>query len=277
MHSFAFYMVCFSSLVGIPAGLLLGLRRMGKGAPARISLAWMFFVLAAGAVYTLMIIVCSSATLCVGSEASMESEPWAGIVADYCIVPVCVVALVGTVRKLAIGNPGGRSYDQLFHLAMHDGLTNLANRILFHDELEKIIIEALDNNSSFAIIYLDLDRFKCINDTYGHRVGDLLLVEVSQRIASIKRDGDVAARLGGDEFALIIKSAGYDEGGGLADQLLQSIREPYCIVGHMLEVSVSIGVSIFPFHGASAQDLLDRADAAMYTSKRGGRNAYSFF
>jgi len=157
---------------------------------------------------------------------------------------------------------------ELEHLALHDTLSGLPNRALLMDRLEQAIINAMRTDSQFAIMVLDLDRFKEINDTLGHNVGDLLLKEVAKRLVSVLRDTDTVARLGGDEFAVVLSGAGTMEATRIATKLLQFLERPMLLENHSFAIGGSIGIAVYPEHGDSASLLLQRGDVAMYIAKR---------
>src|SRR5690606_35032546 len=158
-----------------------------------------------------------------------------------------------------------------------DSLTNLPNRVLLADRLAQCIHAADAEEGQFALMFMDLDGFKAVNDAYGHQAGDALLVEVARRILSRVRPEDTIARLGGDEFVLLTGLLEPKDVAGLAESLLTIIREPFQLAGHELRVSTSIGIVMYPRDGASQRDLLTNADAAMYHSKSLGQNTYCFF
>jgi diguanylate cyclase (GGDEF)-like protein/PAS domain S-box-containing protein len=160
---------------------------------------------------------------------------------------------------------------QLWHMAHHDTLTGLPNRTLFNDRIEQLIKQAARNGTQFAVLFYDLDRFKPVNDRYGHEVGDKLLQMVAARLKTLVRDTDTVTRLGGDEFVILLTGIAGSE---VAEQLLQktvaAIRESYEIDGHAIEIGVSAGLSIFPDHGSDSLSLIRHADAAMYSMKQQG-------
>lgn len=162
-------------------------------------------------------------------------------------------------------------------LAHFDVLTGLPNRILFNDRLEQAIIYAQRHASTVALLFLDLDRFKQINDTLGHGVGDQLLQTVAQRLMECVREQDTVSRQGGDEFIAVLP--GTDTLGAelVAQKMLQAIIQPYSIEAHELRVSSSIGIAIYPEHAQDAATLIKYADVAMYQAKEGGRNQYLLF
>ena len=160
------------------------------------------------------------------------------------------------------------------YLASYDSLTGLANRIVFQRALEEACAEALECRS--AVLYLDLDGFKQVNDTLGHATGDALLFAVAQRIRNCVREGDVAARLGGDEFAILMQGATEQAAALLAQRVLEGVSHPVFLEGHKVEVHVSIGIALSA-PGLPAAALLDNADRALYQAKTGGRGTYRLF
>ena len=159
---------------------------------------------------------------------------------------------------------------ELERLALHDALTSLPNRTLLNDRIAQALGAAVRSGGSVAILLLDLDRFKDVNDTLGHQVGDLLLTEVGPRLQRPLREVDTVARLGGDEFAILLPGpTDLVSACRVAERLVDALKEPFRIEGLSLEVGVSIGVALFPEHGAGAHELLQHADVAMYAAKRG--------
>ena len=170
-----------------------------------------------------------------------------------------------------------RSQAEIAHMAHHDALTDLPNRSLFQDRLERAIARARCGEM-IALHFLDLDRFKPVNDEMGHATGDALLQAVAKRINGAKRETDLAARLGGDEFALIQGSIVQDsDAEGFARRILSSVCRPYSIGGRSVTVGGSIGIALAPRHGLDADLLMRRADAALYRSKVEGRGVFSIF
>ena len=167
---------------------------------------------------------------------------------------------------------------QLEHLAHHDSLTNLPNRLLFEDRLQHAISQSKRQKRQLAVLFLDLDRFKNINDTLGHAMGDELLKEVAKRLQHILRDGDTAARLGGDEFTVLVENLDDpSQAAVVASKIQESFKTPYKIAGRELHVTTSIGISIYPEDGQNVADLTKNADAAMYQAKEQGRNSYRYY
>jgi diguanylate cyclase (GGDEF)-like protein/PAS domain S-box-containing protein len=164
----------------------------------------------------------------------------------------------------------------LRHQAMHDALTGLPNRTLLFDALERAIGVARSNDSLVALMLMDLDRFKEVNDTFGHQFGDALLKQVAFRLQNQMRGEDMVARLGGDEFAVVLpKAADAHSAAITARRILNTLEQPFVVEGQVLEVGASIGIALFPDHGTDAPTLLRRADVAMYAAKQ-KQSGYSF-
>lgn len=168
-----------------------------------------------------------------------------------------------------------RLEDEIHYLAYHDVLTGLPNRTLFQDRLQQEIIHAKRNKSEFAVLFIDLDGFKAVNDTRGHAVGDELLQIVAQRLRSCVREGDTVGRLGGDEFTVLLRGAGHGEGlRRVLRKIIKSVAQ-LCELGKSTEkVTASIGVSLFPRDATRVKELLIHADKAMYQAKQRGKNRW---
>jgi diguanylate cyclase (GGDEF)-like protein/PAS domain S-box-containing protein len=160
-------------------------------------------------------------------------------------------------------------HDQLQYLAQHDALTGLPNRLLLHDRLESALARAHRGLTGFSLLYLDLDKFKQVNDRFGHAVGDLLLREVASRIRHCVREADTVARVGGDEFVVLLETVRLSGDAALVAAKIQAeLSRPVNIGGHIVHAIPSIGVATYPEHGESAQQLLKHADEAMYLAKQ---------
>jgi len=171
-----------------------------------------------------------------------------------------------------------KEYDKNVHLlAYYDVLTGLPNRTLLRDRLGQMIASAHRGNGQFALLFLDLDRFKYINDSMGHSVGDKLLQSVAQRLESCVREGDTVSRIGGDEFIILLRETGEEGVGLVADKLLKSLATPFDLNGQMISTYASIGIALYPAHSTEIDVLMKNADAAMYSAKENGRNNYKFF
>ncbi|THF66286.1 EAL domain-containing protein [Pseudothauera nasutitermitis] len=167
---------------------------------------------------------------------------------------------------------------RIHHLAHHDALTNLPNRILLQDRLEQAILQSRRNKRHAAILFIDLDRFKLINDTLGHEVGDGLLSQVARRCLDVVRDTDTVARQGGDEFVIVLPELdNVQDATMVARKLLETLGKPYRLGPHELTVTASIGIAVYPEDGRNPSVLLRNADAAMYGAKAEGRNAFQYY
>ncbi|ABZ84411.1 putative signal transduction domain protein [Heliomicrobium modesticaldum Ice1] len=172
-----------------------------------------------------------------------------------------------------------RNQERIKHQAYHDALTDLPNRLLFIDRLTQAIAQATRNCYMLAVLFLDLDRFKQINDTYGHALGDLLLQGVAGRLRRAVRDSDTVARLGGDEFTILLPQIGsVEDAAKVAQKILASLRQPWSFEGiPSFCITTSIGIAVCPTDGEEAETLMHNADAAMYRAKAQGRNHYQLY
>lgn len=167
---------------------------------------------------------------------------------------------------------------QLIYLAEHDALTGLYNRHRFQDHLERMISVSSRSGARFGLLYFDLDEFKTINDTFGHRAGDTVLVRAAGEVASLVRGGEMFARVGGDEFAILVELHRGDEAVQLAERVVHAIAAiPFRFRGSNLRLTVSIGIALFPEHGDNAEDLVAHADTAMYQAKDSGKNTWAVY
>lgn len=195
-----------------------------------------------------------------GSTMDNESGEMVGL--------VCVLNDITEMKK---------AEKKLKQMALYDALTGLANRHLFFDRLEHATSEARRNESKFALLFLDLDKFKAINDTLGHDVGDFVLKEVADRLQHVVRAGDTVSRMGGDEFTIIL--TGITDVAAVemvAKKIMASVAKPFLFDDISCQLGVSIGISMFPDHGEFVSQLMTKADQAMYKAKGKGRNTYCF-
>ncbi|ELX13783.1 diguanylate cyclase/phosphodiesterase with PAS/PAC sensor [Janthinobacterium sp. HH01] len=170
------------------------------------------------------------------------------------------------------------SQEKLDHLAHHDPLTALPNRLLFHDRLQHALQRAARDGEQLALLFIDLDRFKNVNDTLGHHIGDELLKQVAKALHERLREGDTLARLGGDEFIVLLENIENQFGASqVAEKLVQMFEQPFMVAGHELFVTCSVGISLFPDDAVDLNMLIRNADVAMYQAKARGRNGYSFY
>ncbi|TSD77297.1 EAL domain-containing protein [Pseudomonas sp. KBS0710] len=166
---------------------------------------------------------------------------------------------------------------ELTHLALHDMLTGLPNRTLLADRIQQAVQTVREQGGCFALMFIDLDGFKPVNDAFGHHLGDQLLREVGLRLREDLRSQDTLARIGGDEFVLLVQLTQPDDALGLAERQVGLINRAFKVAEHELKISASIGIALFPGNGSNPQELLMNADAAMYHAKGMGKNGYSFF
>jgi diguanylate cyclase (GGDEF)-like protein/PAS domain S-box-containing protein len=185
--------------------------------------------------------------------------------------PVSYVAVLADVSKV------GKLFDELHRLAYYDPLTGLPNRQLFADRIEQAIAHAHRDQTSFSLLFMDLDRFKETNDRLGHRAGDSLLREVARRLRLAMREADTVARLGGDEFVIIVERTEEDaDAAAIATKILQTLASPSYDFDSDILASASIGIARYPHDGRSADELMRNADQAMYQAKSDGRGRYRF-
>src|SRR5262245_13996970 len=186
--------------------------------------------------------------------------------------------LQSVANILAVAIERKNAQDRLERLAQFDSLTGLPNRHLFHDRLLKTMAHARRSGQPMAVLFIDLDRFKLVNDTQGHTAGDKLLQEASTRLLGCVRSGDTVGRFGGDEFGAIVSDlAKAGDAGVVAQKVLDALAEPFKLDAHDTYVSASIGITLFPTDGDNPEALVMNADTAMYRAKEQGRNTYQYF
>lgn len=194
---------------------------------------------------------------------------------DFIIKPFSMRELSARLRRLM------RDYNQqqkLRDMAHIDSLTGIPNRSLFMDRLTQSVEVAKRYKHMLIVLFLDLDRFKVINDTFGHDTGDLLLKETAHRLGNCTRKADTIARLGGDEFVVIMaRVEEVQEAETVASKIITSLSQPFLLGEHVCSISVSIGISVFPSDANSAEDLIKKSDEAMYSAKKQGKNNYCLF
>jgi len=219
-----------------------------------------------------------------GAVQNGVSTGWMALVIIVVTLAILAIALVISVfdlrletRTATLAMSLAEANQELTYLALHDSLTKLPNRVLLEDRLDRAAQDADREQGRFAVMFMDLDGFKAINDAYGHHVGDSLLVDVAERIRANVRTRDTIARVGGDEFVLLADVGEPADAATLAGKVLAAIREPFQMDGRELRVSTSIGIAMYPGDGRSPNDLLINADAAMYHAKALGRDSYCFF
>ncbi|MFW5969432.1 MAG: putative bifunctional diguanylate cyclase/phosphodiesterase, partial [Halofilum sp. (in: g-proteobacteria)] len=185
--------------------------------------------------------------------------------------------LAEAIKLAAIAIEQDQLANRLSHQAHHDALTGLPNRTLLMDRIEQATARAVRHGDEVALVMLDLDGFKRINDSLGHAIGDQLLEAVGLRLQDCLRADDTVARMGGDEFVLVLPRAGMDQAARVTGKILERLAAPTRIAGQDLATSASVGISLFPADGDAPEALLQAADTAMYAAKRAGRNCYRFF
>jgi diguanylate cyclase (GGDEF)-like protein len=197
-----------------------------------------------------------------GRQPEVEHEP--------------ILELAARMARLAVEQ--SRLYDNLHFQAHHDSLSGLPNRLLFEERLDRTVQEATLMGARFAVLFVDLDLFKRVNDTYSHRIGDLFLCELADRMRKALRPNDMVARIGGDEFTILLNDLNDPaEASEIAGRVLESIRRPVLADGHEIPSSASAGIAIFPDDGDDAEKLQRAADAAMYSAKESGRDRAETF
>ncbi|MFH5184077.1 EAL domain-containing protein [Paenibacillus sp. TAB 01] len=170
-----------------------------------------------------------------------------------------------------------QSQQLITHMAYHDGLTNLPNRRMFNDRLNLMLNQAKQENQLLVMMYLDLDRFKYINDSLGHLIGDKLLQEVARRLVSCTDNVHFVARIGGDEFNMVLQDTNREDALDIAEDVLEQLKKPFYIEDFELYVTASIGISVYPYDGKDAPALLKNADAALYRAKEQGKNKFQIY
>jgi len=222
-------------------------------------------------------------SICAAAVAGVSSQ-WLASLVGTSTFAILGIALVTSVldrrlqeRTAVLAASLAKANNELAHLALHDGLTRLPNRVLLEDRLNQAIENARRARRCFAVMFIDLDGFKGINDAYGHQVGDRLLLQLSSSLLESLRPEDTVARLGGDEFVVLAAIDAPEDAAAIADKLMRLARVPLEVERTEVAVSASIGVAIYPEDGRRAQDLLANADAAMYAVKERGRNGYQLF
>src|SRR5882762_9587174 len=186
--------------------------------------------------------------------------------------------LQSVANILAVAIERKRADERLSHLAQFDSLTELPNRHLFHDRLSLTMAQARRSGHPMAVLFIDLDRFKLVNDTQGHGAGDQLLKEAAARLSGCVRSGDTVGRFGGDEFGAILSDLGKAaDASFVAQKIIDSLAQPFHLDGHETYLSASVGITLFPVYGEEAGALIMNADTAMYRAKEQGRNNYQYF
>ncbi|WP_439858604.1 putative bifunctional diguanylate cyclase/phosphodiesterase [Pseudomonas sp. MBLB4136] len=222
-------------------------------------------------------------SFCLAAGTGLDSAWLAGLVSTATLA-VLVIALLTSLldarmqaQVARLSESLAQANRELTQLALHDPLTKLPNRLLLEDRIGQSIHKMARRGGHFALMFMDLDGFKPVNDAFGHHLGDLLLCAVGERLRQRLRAQDTLARVGGDEFVLLAELREADDAVNLAEQIVQLISQPFTVGEHELRVSTSVGIALYPGDGEDQQALLRNADAAMYHAKGAGKNGYSFF
>ncbi|MDH5834877.1 putative bifunctional diguanylate cyclase/phosphodiesterase [Luteimonas kalidii] len=223
-------------------------------------------------------------SICGAALADGIPQHWLASLVGTTTFAILAMALVVAIldrrlqeRTSLLASSLHKANQELTYLALHDNLTKLPNRLLLEDRLEHAIRRAGRGGGRFALLFVDLDGFKAVNDAYGHPIGDKLLLQIAARLADHLRAGDTLARLGGDEFVVLADVDGASDAAALAEKLLLQVARPVEVEHGEINITASIGVALFGTDGATARELLANADAAMYSAKEQGRNAYCLF
>ncbi|MHB9800135.1 putative bifunctional diguanylate cyclase/phosphodiesterase [Pseudomonas sp. MT3] len=219
-----------------------------------------------------------------GAAPSGLGNDWMAVLVIVVTLAVIGIALLTSVldarlesRTALLSSSLAQANQELTQLALHDNLTRLPNRVLLEDRIEQLVGKVQRGGGHFALMFLDLDGFKPVNDAFGHHVGDLLLKDVARRLCDNLRSEDTVARIGGDEFVLLVELVEPEDAVSIASQQINLLAQPFQVAGQELRIAASIGIALYPGDGASQQELLRNADAAMYHAKGNGKNGYSFF
>jgi diguanylate cyclase (GGDEF)-like protein len=281
----------FVAIVGAFAALWLALRVRQRGFGGAILAKVGSAVVLGSAIGSMHYLAMASArfppagiSLAIGSAGGMDRDAMALAVgfATLCIVAVTLGLAARDAYQAAHGVRLARSLrttnEQLRDLALHDTLTGLPNRMLLDDRMAQAATRSRRSGKSFAFMFLDLDRFKPVNDSLGHATGDELLVAVAKRLVACVRRPDTVARTGGDEFAIVLSEIEDPRDAGLVGgKILDELSRPFFLGPQEVSISGSIGISVYPADGRDVDTLMANADMAMYRAKRDGRNGYRFF
>lgn len=185
------------------------------------------------------------------------------------------------VRNLELEESRDKLKDSETHYreqALHDRLTELPNRFYFNQIVDEALVRAETTKTNTALLFMDLNQFKSVNDNYGHKVGDTVLAQMAKRLLSCIREGDVAARLGGDEFAILLPAVrSAEDAEKVALRVIDALKKPFDVGDQTSKIGVSVGISVFPDDACDGDKLLQYADMAMYSIKKRGENSYAFF
>ena len=221
--------------------------------------------------------LCSPSDRCL-EEVTVRAVGGTSVPVELSCQPIEYLGKSAMVVSLRDLTDRKRDEARIRHLARHDALTDLLNRYAFHERLDIALDMAAQQENTLAFVYIDLDRFKPVNDLYGHAAGDAVLMQAAKRILAEIRPTDTLARIGGDEFVMILTSQPQPEKASIvATRIIEALRRPFQVEGHRIEIGASVGVSLYPEDGADADTLMRAADAAMYRAKETGRGAVRFY
>jgi diguanylate cyclase (GGDEF)-like protein len=225
-----------------------------------------------------------SVCLAEGSNTGMDTASLAVIIGVATVSMMLVTLAISAldthraVHTARLADALQAANEKLRNIALYDALTGLPNRFLLKDRLEQAVSRAERSVKPFALLFVDLDKFKPVNDSFGHQIGDKLLIAVAERLSGCIRKDDTVARCGGDEFVVVLNQIGQaSEAATISAKIVQQLSRYFHIEGHELEISCSIGISVYPADGSNVDILMSNADAAMYRAKRDGRNNFKFF
>lgn len=224
-------------------------------------------------------------SICLAADASggMDNAMLAVIIGIATVSILAITLVISAldahfVHTAKLADSLQAANEQLRSIALYDNLTGLPNRFLLDDRMEQAILRAGRGGKAFALLFVDLDQFKPVNDSFGHRVGDELLKAVAGRLASCVRKEDTVARTGGDEFVIVLSEiAQAKDAAVIGAKILHELSNPFLIERHKVAISCSIGISVYPRDGKDVHTLMANADVAMYHAKKTGRNNYQFF
>jgi len=276
-----------ASLAALWMAFKLRHKRSGLAVLARLGSAVVMGLAITGMHYTGMAaaeFAPDSVCLAADSTGGMDNAALAMIIAVATIGVLAVTLALSALdahfaaRTAKLADSLQAANEQLRTIALHDSLTGLPNRMLLEDRLRQAVSRADRTGTPFSVMFVDLDWFKPVNDTYGHYVGDQLLKAVAQRMTTSVRKSDTVARTGGDEFVVVLGESGDAKNAAMVgSKILDELSRPFLIAGHDVEISCSIGISVYPADGKDVTTLMVKADTAMYHAKKGGRNGYRFF
>jgi len=276
------------AVVAGTAALWIAFRLRGEGhrtLPLRLAASVVMGLAIVGMHYTGMAAARFPADSICGAVSAGGIEPrWLAILVIVTTMGTIGIALVASLFDRQMRARTGllaasleRANEKLVQAALHDPLTQLPNRMLLQDRIEQAIEKAQRRQHKVAVMFLDLDGFKAVNDTYGHQLGDKLLAQVGRRVSELLRGQDTLARLGGDEFVAVLAVDADDDAAVIAERIIAAVALPFQVEAAELQVSASLGIALYPADARNERDLMAHADAAMYHTKQTGRNGYTFF